>query len=79
MSQRNVERVIGKLVTDEAFRRHFASDARAALAGLDAEGIELNDCERHALASLDPQAVDRFTAEVDPRLQKTDLHLWGCK
>lgn len=79
MSQRNVERVIGKLVTDEAFRRQFASDPGGALAALGAEGVELNDCERHALASLDPQAVDRFTAAVDPRLQKTDLHLWGCK
>ncbi len=79
MSQRNVERVIGRLVTDEAFRRQFAADPAAALATAGAEGVELNECERRALAAIDPQAVDRFTAAIDARLQKTDLHDWGCR
>jgi len=78
MSQRNVERVIGRLVTDEAFRRQFTADPGAALVAIGAEGVELNDCERRALAAIDPQAIDRFTAAIDNRLQKTDLHQWGC-
>jgi hypothetical protein len=68
MSQRNVERVIGRLVTDEAFRRQFVSDPLAVL----------NDCEVRALAAIDLQAVARFTDAIDPRLQKSDLH-GGCQ
>jgi len=78
MSQRNVERVIGRLVTDEAFRRRFATYPDAALAAVGAEGLELNDCERRALAAIDAEAIDRFASAIDARLHKTDLHHWGC-
>lgn len=77
MSQRNVERVIGRLVTDEAFRRRFTADPTATLAGVAGDGMELNDCERRALAALDLGAVARFADALDPRLQKSDLH-GGC-
>ena len=77
MSQRNVERVIGRLVTDEAFRRRFAADPASTLSGIAGDGLELNDCERGALAVLDPRAVERFADSLDPRLQKSDLH-GGC-
>jgi putative modified peptide len=78
MSQRNVERVIGRLVTDEAFRSQFAADPQSALNEAAAEGVELNECERSAIARLDPAAVARFAETVDPRLQKSDLH-GGCR
>jgi hypothetical protein len=77
MSQRNVERLIGRLVTDEAFRRQFVNDPHAVLGEITRAGVELNDCERRALAALDAQALDRFTEAIDPRLQKSDLH-GGC-
>lgn len=73
MAQRNVENLIGRLVTDEAFRRRFAADRAAVLAELEASGWDLNPCERHALAALDVAAVARFAEAIDPRLQKTDL------
>jgi len=73
MSQRNVERVIGRLVTDEAFRRQFAVDPRLTLSLVTAAGVELNDCELRALATIDPEALGRFTAAIDPRIQKSDL------
>ena len=72
MSQSNVERVIGKLVTDEAFRRFFEGDPHEALGELIASGIELNSCEQCALASLDPVLLSRFAEALDPRIQKID-------
>jgi hypothetical protein len=78
MSQRNVERVIGRLVTDEAFRGHFAADPRAALRELKEEGVELNECELWALSTIDPRAVDRFVDSLDARIQKSDLR-GGCR
>lgn len=72
MSQCNVERVIGRLVTDEGFRRRFAADPRAALAEAIERGLELNACEREALAALDPRSIARFADSLDPRIQKID-------
>jgi putative modified peptide len=73
MSQRSVERLIGKLVTDEAFRRRFAEDSEAALREMAQDGLELNHCERHALKSLDVEVIEELAGVIDPRLQKTDI------
>lgn len=78
MSQRNVERVIGRLVTDEAFRRRFRENPRATLEGLSKSGIELTPCEMQALVSIDPHHVTRLADAIDPRLQKTDLGSGSC-
>ena len=73
MSQDNVERVIGRLVTDEAFRNSFCEDPTAALDRLIESGVTLNPCELRALASLDPEKLSGFAEAIDPRIQKTDL------
>jgi cobalamin biosynthesis Mg chelatase CobN len=73
VSQRSVERLIGKLVTDEAFRRRFAEDSEAALREMAQDGLELNHCERHALKSLDAEVLEDLARAIDPRLQKTDI------
>jgi len=70
MSQRGVERVIGTLATDEALRRRFAKDPQAALNELVAQGLELNECERDSLGSLDAAEVARFARKLDPRLRR---------
>lgn len=77
MSQRNVEWVVGRLVTDEAFRHRFAADAQAALAEMSAAGCELTPCEARVLAALDPAVVERCAGELDPRLLKADLAQGG--
>ncbi len=74
MSQRNVERVIGMLVTDERLRRRFALDPEATLRALVSDGLELNGCELQALAALDPSGVERLADSIHPQLQKVDLH-----
>jgi hypothetical protein len=73
VSQRNVEWIVGRLVTDEGFRHRFWSDAGRTLAELAEEGCELNSCERRALLGISPQAAERFAAAIDPRIQKSDL------
>jgi putative modified peptide len=70
MSPRNVERVIGRLVTDEQFRRRFESNPAQALQEIAAAGVELTDVELRALAGLDARTVSRFADAIDPRLQK---------
>ena len=74
MSQRNVERVIGRLVTDEAFRYRFAEDPDAALREMIECGAELTCLELQALASVDPRLVERIAKAIDPRIQKIDAH-----
>jgi hypothetical protein len=74
MSQRNVERVIGRLVTDERLRRQFALDPETTLRGMVQEGLELTGCELLALVSLDPRGVERLADSIHPQLQKVDLH-----
>lgn len=78
MSQDHVERLIGKLVTDEAFRRRFAADAASTLQTAIERGAELNRCELRALIGLAPRAIDRFAGELDPCIQKADLRRTDC-
>jgi putative modified peptide len=73
MSQQNVERVMGRLLTDDEFRRRFAADPPAALAALTADGVALTTCELAALERFDARVAERCARAVDPRLLKADL------
>lgn len=73
MSQRNVEKVIGRLVTDEAFRREFVKDPNATLRALVEHGIELTECECEGLRNVDGRMLTICANAIDPRLQKSDL------
>ena len=73
MSQSNVERVIGVLVTDEALRHRFETDPIATLQQLAEGGMELTAIEKRCLSTLDPARISRFAEEIDARLQKSDL------
>ena len=79
MSQPDVERVIGRLLTDESFRRRFRADPVGTLEGLEIERLRLNPCELQALAGLDFEAINRFVDRLDPRLQKSDLRSPTCQ
>ncbi len=73
MSQRAVEQAVGRLVTDERFRRLFGRDAAAALRELAGEGLELTRHEEAALIATDPRLWDLIADGMDPRLQKISL------
>ncbi|MEW6749746.1 MAG: Os1348 family NHLP clan protein [Candidatus Latescibacterota bacterium] len=75
MSQRSVEQVIGRLVTDEGFRRRFGEDRHAVLQELRQAGTDLTTGECRALAGLDLRLLERCALAIDPRLQQVDL---GC-
>jgi hypothetical protein len=71
MSQKSVEILLGKLVTDEEVRHRFRADP---LGVLRQAGLELTAIETEALRSVDPKALDRLARSLDPRLQKAALH-----
>ena len=73
MSQRSVEQVIGRLATDEDFRRRFEAEREAVLQEMIASGAELTPVEVQALRDLDFSACRRFARCLDPRLQKISL------
>jgi hypothetical protein len=73
MSQKYVEAVVGRLATDEAFRRRFRDDRVAVIVELAAQGVRLTAVERSALLDLDDAACERFAERLDPRIQKLSL------
>ena len=73
MSQANVEKIVGRLVTDEDFRRAFHEDAEGVVRSLTERGCELTRAEIATLVALDPATLERFADSLDPRLQKASL------
>lgn len=70
MSQRIVERAVGKLVTDEGFRDAFFRDPKAA--SLQA-GLELSAEELDALSRIPRPALAALNARLDDRICR--LHI----
>jgi hypothetical protein len=73
MSQANVERIVGRLATDEDFRREFGTDPVRVVQGLAERGVELTRTEISTLVVLDPGTFETFADALDPRLQKASL------
>jgi hypothetical protein len=73
VAQRSIEILIGRLVTDEAFRAAFRTNAVAALIGFTESGYELTALEISALRATNPDVWERVAEQVDPRLQKASF------
>jgi hypothetical protein len=73
MSHRHLEIVIGRLVTDEAFRRRFVEKPAEWSDELAAAGLELSGAELTALRRTDASAWLAIADAIDPRLQKASL------
>ena len=73
MSQRHVERLIGRLATDEDLRRQFCRAPFATLASLCEQGWELTPGEIDALIEIDAQLWPRLAAKLPSRLQRCSL------
>ena len=66
MSQHEVERVIGRAVTDSAFREALIENAREAC-----KGYDLTEDELAALEALDAESLKAFAGTLDERISKT--------
>jgi len=73
MSQWGVQLVIGRLLTDEGFRRRFEQRRCECLAGLRDQGIDLNESEIAALVEADPRVWSQMAEWIDRRLQNGRL------
>jgi DNA-binding NarL/FixJ family response regulator len=73
MSQWGVQLVIGKLVTDGAFRQRFEARARESLLKLREQGIDLSEREIAAVLDTDPRLWSRVAKQIDSRLRPTRL------
>ncbi|HEX4965951.1 MAG TPA: Os1348 family NHLP clan protein [Thermoanaerobaculia bacterium] len=73
MSQKSVEVLLGKLVTDEEMRGRFRADPAGVLAAFRQAGWDLSAVEAEALGAVEPAALERLARSLDPRLQKASL------
>jgi hypothetical protein len=71
--QRCIEVVIGRLITDEDFRRQFIADPNAALTEAGGRGLQFSASEIAALINTDAELWERVADQLDPRLQKASL------
>lgn len=65
MSQRDVERTLGRLLTDTGFRREFFRDPARACLGL---GVQLATHELDALLQVPPQRLAGLAGDLDARI-----------
>jgi hypothetical protein len=70
MTQTNVETILGRLITDEAFRRRFRLDRTAELDLLARQGLELNATERTELLSFDLSRCEAVGHAIGARLRR---------
>lgn len=72
MTQKNVEQLLGRLLTDPALRRRFTESPAHFLAQLPAQNVELSRIELEALAATDPQSLRTLAEQLDRRLRRID-------
>jgi len=73
MTQRSIEILIGRLLTNEALRLAFRNDATTALAEFVASGHDLTPVEVAALRATSTGAWEQVAEIIDPRLQRASL------
>jgi quinol monooxygenase YgiN len=73
VAQRSIEILIGRLVTDEAFRSAFRTDASSALTGFLEAGYDLTSVEVAALNATPADLWEQAASRIDERLQKVSL------
>jgi hypothetical protein len=78
LAQRSIEILLGKLLTDEAFREAFVANPSKVLQAFAEAGHELTILEIAALRAMPVRVWSEFAGQVDPRLQKAKLAKEGA-
>lgn len=78
MSQKTVQSIIGRLVTDEESRDRFMSDPLGTLVAIRDQGFELTQSEIDALLRTDRSLWSDAAERIDARLQQCSLKA-GCR
>jgi hypothetical protein len=73
VTQKSVELLIGKLVTDESLRRHFNEKQLAAIEELRVLGLEFTTVELEAIRSIEPGPCELLARHLDPRIKKLPM------
>lgn len=73
MSQRNVELLLGRLLTDADLRRHFVRTPREVIDAFRRQGWELSDGEVDALIATDATTWSEMASGIPSRLQRCSL------
>ena len=73
MSHLGVQIVIGRLLTDDAFRQRFEEDRSECLARARQYGIDLDEGEASALLEADAALWTKMAARIDSRLRHGGL------
>jgi hypothetical protein len=73
MSQKTVQLLIGRIVTDEELRLRFVRQPLETLTDLREQGFELTAIEIEALVETDRQFWNSAAARIHPRLQRCSL------
>ena len=70
MSQKTVQLVIGRVLTDDELRARFVARPLETLTELKEQGLELTRDEIEALAASDPHVWPSMAKRIHPRLQR---------
>jgi hypothetical protein len=73
MSHRTIERIIGRLLTDQELRLKFTRSPKRTLAELGEQGWELTRIEVDALLTIELRLWSEVAGRIDPRLQRCSL------
>jgi hypothetical protein len=77
MAQRSIEILIGRLITDEAFRNTFRDEPYAAIGAFMLAGYDLNAIEIAAISATPFELWQLVAEHIDFRLQKVSLSSMG--
>ena len=81
MSQKCVELLLGRILTDEDFRRDFFPIRDFSFAMAASHGLELTAVERSALSSLQGRRFEFIAQTLDQRIARSGVSVFqgdGC-
>jgi hypothetical protein len=78
VAQRSIEILIGRLITDEAFRNTFRHQPYAAIGAFMLAGHDLTAIEISAVTATPCELWELVAEQIDGRIQKVSLSLIGC-